>query len=123
MAANSKNVLPPYHVINATSMAASITGAATNIQYLDNVSVQASWTSTPVGTIAIEGSLDHSANPITNQTINAGTWTTILSYAAGGAAGGFLQDMNNLSFPWIRVSYTRSSSSGTLDVYISGKAI
>lgn len=126
MAGNSKNVLVPYHVINAVTMGGSITGAATNIQYLDNVSVQLIFTGTPTGTFTIEGSLNYSENPYDHSQINAGTWTAITlptTASASGAAGDILIDLNQLSFPWIRIKYTRSSGTGTLDAYVSAKAV
>lgn len=122
MAGNSKNALTPYHVINAVSMGATITGAAVNIQYLDNISIQLIFTGSPVGTVSLEGSLSY-AQSSTGAVINAGTWTPLGVTYAISAAGDLLIDLNEMSFPWIRIKYTRSSGSGTLDGYISGKAI
>lgn len=127
MAGNSKNALTPFHLIIDGAMSASITSAATNIQYLDNVSIQLNFTtSDAVGTFSVQGSLDHAANSLTNQQITAGNWVTITlptSPVAASADNQILLDLNQLSFPWIRVVYTRSSGSGTLNAYISAKAV
>lgn len=126
MAGNAKTVLAPYHVIAATSMTGNITGTPTNIQYLDNVSIQLNFTGTPVGTFTIQGSLDYTQQGIPGVATNTGNWITITlpaTASASGAAGNILLDLNQLSFPWIRIVYTVSSSTGTLDAYISGKAV
>lgn len=107
-------------------MGGSITGTPTNIQYLDNVSVQFVYTGTPTGVLAIQGSLDYSQG--TGGTVlAAGNWTTIpLSPAItqpAGAGGVCLVDLNQLSFPWIRLIYTRTSGTGALDAFVSGKAV
>lgn len=125
MAGNSKNALGPYHLMNAVSMGASATSSAVGIQYLDNVAIQLNFTGTPTGTFAVQGSLDYSQTS-TGTVINAGNWiplTLASSPVASGAAGTILLDLNQLSFPWVRVVYTRSSGTGTLDSYISAKAV
>ena len=110
-----KNVLTPYHVIVAGDMSGDVTQATpTNIQYADNVSVQLNFTGTPTGTFEIQGSLDQS------------NWVPLVfstSPVASGASGQILLDMNQLSFPYIRVFYDRTSGSGTLDAYISWKEV
>lgn len=121
----SKRILAPYHVISAQSMTGDVTGAATNIQYLDNVSIQLNFTGTPTGTFSIQGSLDH-AESSPGVVTNAGNWIAITlptSPAASGSAGNILIDMQELSFPWVRIVYTHASGTGTLDAYISGKSI
>jgi hypothetical protein len=109
-----KNVLAPYHLVQAGDMSGNITSAATNIQYLDNVGVQFNWTGTPTGSFYVEVSLDKA------------NWTALSlspAPAASGAAGTWYCDLQELSSPWIRVRYAASSGSGTLDVYVGGKAI
>lgn len=122
-----KNILTPFKVISSGSMTgtAVITSAATFIQYLDNISIQLVWVGAAVGTFDVQGSLDHTESPLGNVT-NAGTWTSITltpAPAAAGSSSNILINMDQLSFPWIRVVYTNSSSTGTLQAYISGKEI
>lgn len=123
-----KNVLLPFTdpKISAQSMAASITGTPTNIQYLDNVGVQLSWTGNdPLGIIKVQVSLDYNPN-----TTN-GTWTAIqttpgtdLSVSPSGSAGNAYIDLNQLSAPWIRVVYTTAASSvGLLTAVIGSKQV
>lgn len=102
-------------------MAGSITGSVVGIQYLDNVAIQMEFTGSPVGTLAVQGSVNYAQNAQGTVT-NTGNWITFTTSAVA-AAGDVLFDLNQLSFPWIRVIYTRSSGTGTLDGYISAKAV
>lgn len=110
-----KNVLTPYHAITSGDMSANVTQSTpTNIQYLDNVSIQLNFTGTPTGTFQVQVSLDKA------------NWIALsLSPTPGatGAAGNILLDLNGLSMPWIRVAYLSTSGTGTLDAYISGKMV
>lgn len=125
MASNSKNALVPVHIVKAQSMASSVTSTPTNVQYLDNVTYFATWTGTPTGTFNVQASLDY--QPGSGGTVlNAGTWSNLslsASVAAAGAADTALFDLNELPFPWIRLVYTAVSGSGTLDLWVSGKAV
>jgi hypothetical protein len=91
----------------------TITSNAINIQNIDNVCMEIAWTGTPTGSFAVEGSLTQE------------NWSAIdLSIAgAAGQAGSRLLDMNQLSFPFIRLVYTNSSGSGALTAYIGGKEV
>lgn len=121
-----KNVLPLYTIISNGDMSqSSLTSLATNIQFMDNVCIQLVWTGTPSGAFTIQGSLTHQQDSQGN-IINAGTWTDLsLSPApvAAGSASSILIDMNQLSFPWIRVTYTKTSGTGTLTAVIGGKML
>lgn len=124
MAGNSKNFLPVIQVITAGDMSANVTGPATNISYLDNVAMQLNFTGTPTGTFSVEGSLDH--KEYNGQIVSAGNFIPLslaTTPVASGAAGQILLDLNQLSFPYIRIVYTRTSGAGSLDAYISAKAV
>jgi len=124
MAGNSKNFLPVIQVITAGDMSANVTGPATNISYLDNVAMQLNFTGTPTGTFSVEGSLDH--KEYNGQIVNAGNFIPLslaTTPVASGAAGQILLDLNQLSFPYIRIVYTRTSGTGSLDAFISAKAV
>lgn len=119
-----KNTLGPVKIISAESMGADITGPATNIQWLDNIAIQLNFTGTPTGDFKIQGSSDH--QEVNGVVTNEGNWVDITlspSPAAAGAANQILINMNLLSFPFIRIFYDRTSGTGSLDAWISGKAI
>jgi hypothetical protein len=115
-----KDKLPVYQTIAAGDMSGSLTSKVSDISGFDNVAVQLVWTGTPTGTFAVQGSLDY------NPQLATGTWTALTlssSPAAAGSASNVLLDLNQLSFPWIRVVYTAVSGSGTLNAYIAGKMV
>lgn len=121
-----KNALIKYQTITNGDMSqASITSTVTNLQFLDNVCVQLNFTGTPTGTFEVQVSLDHAQDQNGNVSV-AGNWTALTlspSPAATGSASTIFIDMNQLSAPWIRVVYTRTSGSGTLNAYIGAKMI
>lgn len=122
LAGNSKNILPSYKTVTSGDMSADITGTPTNIQYLDNICIQCVFTGSPVGTLIVQGSATYQQNPTTHVQTVAGTWSTLTSYAVT-TAGDVLFDLNQLSFPWVRVIYTFTSGTGTLNATVSGKAV
>lgn len=122
-----KNYMSPFQamVVSQDMSAASITSNVIDIRYLDDIAIQAVWTGTsPVGTITVQGSLDYSAPPMA--IANAGIWTTVVlspTAAVSGNTGNILINMDQLSFPYIRIVYTKTSGTGTLSTYICGKSI
>lgn len=125
MAGNSKNFLPAYSVINAVSMAASITSSVTDVRYLDNLLYQVIWTGTPTGTFDLQCSLDYQVGS-GSTVLNSGTWSSIpLSSVVNpsGSASNTIIYIIEMPAPFLRLVYTRTSGTGTLTAYISGKAI
>lgn len=107
-----KHVLKKHQVVTAGDMSSDVTSDPTNIENLDHIAYQAVWTGTPTGSVTIEG------------TVDGDTWTTITldtTISAAGSADDALIVLNNLPFVSIRLKYTASSGSGTLNVNISGK--
>ncbi len=121
-----KNALLKFQTITAGDMSlASITSQVTNIQFLDNIGVQLNFTGSPVGTFAVQISADHAQDAEGNVTV-AGNWIALtLSPApvASGSSNSIYIDMQQLSAPWIRVVYTKTSGTGTLNAFICAKMI
>lgn len=118
-----KNFLPQFQIITAGDMSlASLTSQAVDIRYLDNISIQIIMSGAPVGTWAIQGSVSHLVSSPSNTVTSQGTWTTITT-AAVSAAGDLLIDLNQASYPWIRLVYTKASGTGTANAFISAKAV
>lgn len=111
-----KTVLQNYKAINAASMAADITSPSTNIQYMDNISVQLLFNgATATGEFIIEGSTDDS---------NFTPLDIVPRMYANDPDGSILIDMNNLSFSHIRIKYLhQSGDTGSLTAFIEGKSI
>lgn len=119
------NLLKPYHLIKAVSMAASITSTPVENQYQDNVGIQLTWTGSPTGVFSIQVSVDYAVDAQGNVT-NAGNWVTLIlsaPIAAVGAGDTAYIDLNQLTAPYYRIVYTRSSGTGTLDGYVVGKGV
>lgn len=124
MTGRKDNLEPFQNIINA-SMTSDVISPVTGVKWLDNLSVQLSWTGAPVGSFTIEVSLDYL--PGTGGTVlNPGTWTALSivpTPAALGSADTAFIDLNNIPAPWIRVHYIFTSGTGTLNGYISGKML
>lgn len=115
-----KKSLKAFELFNAShpgtmTGTSTIHSAKTQIQQLDNVGLQISWTGTAVGTISVECSND-------DVTYYSLTFSPALTQPAG-TAGGYLVDLNQNPFIWVRVSYVNSSGSGTLSAILSAKDV
>lgn len=111
--------LLPIPIITAGDMSlASLTSTTLPLQFEDNVGLQFVWTGAPVGTIAVQVSLDQT------------NWTDIPSTAFVGTypvpgtttSPGYL-DMALLSAAYMRVIYTRTSGTGTLNLMAVAKGV
>ncbi len=132
--AGTKNTILSFPSIASASMATSITGAVTSIQYLDDVGVQFSWSGSPVGTFSVEISADY-ARDINGNVTNQGNWVPIVfSYWNGSilvtgtsvptsVGSPVYFDLALLSAPWIRPVYTSASGTGTLTAVITAKEV
>lgn len=122
---SSKQSLKKFRTITDGSMAsATVTSLATDIRYLDNIGLQLNWSGSPVGTFAVQVSADYEQDQFGN-VVAAGNWIPLtLSPSPSTAAGSPIYiDLTQLSAPWIRVVYTKTSGSGTLNAYIVAKGL
>lgn len=104
---------------------ATLTSLVTNIQRLDDVGYQANFTGSPVGVFTVQFSADYVQDFMGNVT-NTGNWITAplgSPSAASGSAGSVYIDLAGLSAPWIRLVYTKTSGTGTLNAFITGKML
>ena len=109
-----KNNLATFVSLAAGDMSGSLVSAVTDIRWLDNIVMYLAFTGTPTGTFAVEVSPDQIAwYPL----------ALVPSPIASGAAGSHRIELNQLSDPYIRASYTRTSGSGALTVTIAGKML
>ncbi len=120
---SSRPFLGPFHVITNASMAADVFSAPTNLQQLSELSYDISWTGTPTGTFSVQVSNTYAQDPNGNVT-NAGSWNDIVLSvvpSAAGAPGSAFINIAEMAGLWIRLHYTRSSSTGTLNATVYGK--
>lgn len=101
----------------------TITSAPFRLEHLHGFSLQAVWTGTPAGNFKLQGSND--LGSYDGEVVSGVTnWTDIPSstVAAGGAAGSTLWNIDGAHYRWMRLSYTNTSSTGTLTVAtVNGK--
>jgi hypothetical protein len=118
-----KQILQPYKLNSAAAMGATFSSNTVSVKGLDFVAFQYVWAgaTTPVGTFTIEGTIDG-----TNWHALSGT--AAVSGASGSAyqmIGTALNATTNhaLCVDKVRVTYTRTSGSGPVDVWVIGKVI
>ncbi len=123
-----KNRLVKYQNITSGNMASTtVTSEVTNVEGLDNIGIQLNWSgSSPIGTFAVQVSADYAQDYLGNVT-NTGNWVALAISPAVAATGtspdtAFIA-LNQVPAPWIRVVYTRTSGTGTLQGYLTAKQI
>lgn len=116
-----KNVIDRFQSIVSGDMSGNLTSSFSDIRFMDNLGLQIKWTSAnAVGVLTVECS--NSYQPDKNI---AGTWVALtfspaLSQPASNN-GDFLVNLNQLPYAYMRVVYTRTSGTGTLNVWVQGK--
>ncbi len=119
-----KNNLLKFQTITNGDMTTALTSAVTNIQFLDNIAIQLDFAGTPTGTFQVQVSVDHAQDNNGNVTV-AGSWVPLLlssNPVAAGTSGTIYIDLNQLSAPYMRVTYT-GTGAGTLNAFVSAKTI
>ena len=121
---STRPILKPFSVFTNSSMATSLTSPATIISNISGVGYDLAWTGTPTGTFSVQVSntitLDSEGNVAT-----AGNWTTLTlssPITASGSADNAFINLAGLEAYAVRLVYTRTSGSGTLNATIAGKA-
>lgn len=108
------SVAQPNPALVSGNMSADIIGPTTQIDKIDNVGYQVSWTSSnAVGVISVQGSID-------NVNFIDLTFNPALAQPASNN-GSYLINLALVPFPYIRLKYTKTSGEGNLTVYGSGK--
>ena len=110
-----KNVLQPRQIITNGDMSANVTSLTTDVSNLDRQMIQLVWTGTPVGTFAVDVSLDKG---VTWSPLDFGTVP-----AAAGAAGNNTLRIDGPSIQKMRVRYVRTSGTGTLQAYLMASTV
>ena len=111
----------------AVSSTNTYNSIVTNIQFLDNIGVQANIVSgTPTGTFIPQVSADYLQDNEGN-VLNAGNWVSLSSQyqqaITAGEPSNTYFDLTQLSSPWFRLQYVNSSGSGVVTALITAKMI
>lgn len=123
----SPNTITP--IINAASMATSITGPSTIIQRLPGISYDIVWTGTPTGTFSVQVSNTVVLGP-NGSILVEGSWSTLPASSfsgtypvpAGSSCNGFLDVVGTEAYA-VRITYTAVSGTGTLTVVAAAKVL
>jgi len=120
---SSRPIFSPYKVITSGDMTFTVTSDVTIIQNLSQVGYDISWVGTPTGAFSVQISNTYSQN--SDGTVkNPGNWTSLTlstTPTASGSPGNGYIDIDAISAYAIRLVYTPSSGSGTLQATICGK--
>ena len=112
----STKQLTPIPIFTSASMATSLTSQTVELLWVDNVAIHLAWTGTPVGTIAVNVSLNPTVLGWTAVPFTGVTQPT-------GSAGSAYFELNQTGSAYIQVVYTASSSTGTLNGYLAAKSV
>lgn len=113
-------------LITNASMAAPITSLGINLISIYAYSVQGVWTGgAVVGVFKLQGSNDSGdigSGQGVSQPVN---WTDIVSssQSISGSPGSILYDITECAYRWVRLVYTSTSGSATLNVTINTKGL
>lgn len=111
-------------IVNAGDASANITSNAISLESIYGFAMQAVFTGTPTGTLKLQASCDPGSNPINASAIGSGitNWTDVAnSSTAISAAGTVLYNIDAAYYKWVRIVYTASSGTSTLNVRFNGK--
>lgn len=121
-----KNNLLRYHTIKAGDGSGDLISDTTNIQFLDNIGFQIDMTGTMTGQFFVQCSADYDRQP-EGQVVNPGHWVSLTlnpsATVTGGSPTDIYIDINQLSAPWIRLIYTHTSGSGTVEAFLTAKMV
>lgn len=114
----------PKALVSAGDMSGSIASIGIDLQGVDSYAIQAVYTGSPVGTLKLQLSTDAVApGPDSNVALNVVNWSDYTgSSLAISAAGDVMYKIDKGGERWVRLIYTRSSGSGTLNATFNGKS-
>lgn len=120
----SRPLAKPYPVVINGNMASTITSSPTIIDQLSMIGYEVNWSGTaPSGIVSIQVSNTYQQN-IDGSVRVAGSWNTLtlssVPTLSGNTGTGFI-DLDQLSGFAVRLVYTPTSGTGTMNVVVSAK--
>lgn len=116
-----KNVIHSFKMIDDGDASADITSSPTSTIHMDKASIRIEWSGTPVGTVAIQAQQRKKDERIVEANwfdVDLGSTVTI-----DGTDTEHQILFNELPFTDLRVKYTSTSGTGTINVKISAKQV
>lgn len=106
----------PQQIVSSGDMSGSVSSTAVSLTNAYQYSVQATYTGSPVGSLELQVSNDiQDCASVTN-------WSSIAaSVQAISAAGSYMWNVINANYHCIRLVYTRTSGTGTLNAIYGSK--
>jgi len=124
---SAKTIINSTQIIFNGDMTNPITTVPTSLKIIDDSGFQMIWTGAPVGTFSAQVSLDYKPGQFPDETPqNAGHWVTLplsTPITASGVPDTAYIDLTLMSSPWVRLVYTPTSGTGSLQVYVTGKSV
>lgn len=110
-------VINPFQSIKDGDMSGDLLSAETSVRSVDEMGIELSFTGSPVGVFTVEG------------TVSGNVWVTLAFQDPSGAlvtsvpTAGAPHLISLIGYPYdkIRVRYTRTSGTGTLQCWVIGK--
>lgn len=111
-----KKTLNTHYIITDGAMVGTsvIESEHVNIVNLDNISLQLDWTGNAAGVFDIL---------VSNDDVNYHSLNISGLPAASGVTAGFIVNLNQIPQPYIKVTYTNASGTGTLNATIFAKDV
>lgn len=116
-----KSVVPGFAMINSGNLASNIESSVVSVKNLDNASIIVTWTGTsPVGVLTVQARNNGAGevNPEDWYDLDMGGTINI-----SGNSGNHQLVFNLLPFTDLRLVYTATSGSGTLNAVITSKVV
>lgn len=109
----TRRFIQPYQVIASGDMSGAIASPSVDISNVDDISIVYEWAGTsPVGTLFVQ--VKNGDSPWSVLDISPPA-------AISGNSGNNNIQITNVSFKELRLTYTRTSGTGTLNAYLTGK--
>lgn len=100
-------------IVTAATMGGNITSTVIDLDYLQGYAVQAVWTGTPTGSLAIQ---------VSNDQVVWSSLAGVSPVALSGAAGNTMFNVPQSFFRYTQLVYTFTSGTGTLSANACVKA-
>jgi hypothetical protein len=111
---SGKSIVPGYQIISNQSMSADSDSMEVDVRYASHIYVQLDFTGAPFGTFAVMVRNDTTPNFVSLSGLSQ-------TPTCSGSAGSVGVNIANIGFTKMRIHYTFSSGSGTLNGYVSTK--
>jgi len=120
---STRPLIKPHVVLENADLSGDLVSLVTIITNITDIGYDISWTGTAVGVFSVEISNTYSLNAA-GAVLSAGNWTPLTLSGAVNPAGvtdnGFI-DIQGVSAFAIRLVYTSTSGTGTVNAVVTGK--